>query len=159
MKDSWKLQWGLGPYNDLLDIEYRPIPYNTNILKSAFGLTSKPIIRKVIYNAPATIIMWEDGSKTVVKCSEDDVYDPMTGFLLCYLKHSLGNDSAAFHRFLKDFGPKPEQYNSADIDLQQAYAKLNSAASKAAVSIGDAAARILDGIAKTFGGSDKEDKK
>lgn len=109
---------------------------------------------KVIYNPPATIIIWPMGDKTVVKCCEDDIYDPMTGFLLCCLKHYIGadNDPAKFHRFLKDFGPKPEQYDSEDTDLQQAYAKLNIAASKAALSLGDAAVRILDGITKAFGG-------
>ena len=109
---------------------------------------------KVIYNPPATIVIWTMGGKTVVKCCEDDIYDPMTGFLLCCLKHYIGadNDPAKFHRFLKDFGPKPEQYDSEDIDLLEAYTRLNSAASKAAISIGNATARILDGIAKAFGG-------
>ena len=111
---------------------------------------------KVIYNPPATIVIWPMGDKTVVKCCEDDIYDPMTGFLLCCLKHYLGadNDPAKFHRFLKDFGPKPEQYDTEG--LLQVYTILNNAWSKAASSIGDAMARILDGIANTFGGSDKE---
>lgn len=98
---------------------------------------------KVIYNPPATIIIWPLGNKTVVKCCEDDIYDPMTGFLLCCLKHYIGadDDPAKFHRFLKDFGPKPEEY-SEDIDLQQVYVKV---------------VRILDGITEALGGSDKED--
>lgn len=113
---------------------------------------------KVIYNPPATIIIWPMGAKTVVKCCEDDIYDPMTGFLLCCLKHYIGadNDPAKFHRFLKDFGPKPEQYYGTDTDLLQAYAELNNAWSKAAVSFGNVAARILDGITRAFEGSDEE---
>lgn len=110
---------------------------------------------KVIYNPPATIIIWPLGNKTVVKCCEDDIYDPMTGFLLCCLKHYIGadDDPAKFRRFLKDFGPKPEQHDSADIDIQETCAKLNIAASRAALSIGDAAVRILDAITNAFGGN------
>ena len=48
-------------------------------------------IKRVIYNDPATIILWRDGTKTVVKCDKDDKYDPEKGFLLCVLKRLLGN--------------------------------------------------------------------
>lgn len=30
----------------------------------------KPKIEKVVFNAPATIVMWDDHTKTVVKCTE-----------------------------------------------------------------------------------------
>ena len=33
-----------------------------------------PGIKKVIFNDPATIVLWDDGTKTVVKCSEGDTY-------------------------------------------------------------------------------------
>lgn len=138
----------MGPHNDLPEIIFRPVPYSTDILmsaRSALGLISKPRIRKVIYNAPATIILWEDGSKTVVKCSEDDIYDPMTGFLLCCLKYFLGNDSAAFHRFLKEYGPKEQPPDPELDDLSKDLIK------KTATSIGTAAGRVLDAIVEAFG--------
>ena len=50
-------------------------------------------IKKVIFNKPATIIVWFDGSKTVVKCQPGDVYDPEKGFVMAYLKKLLGNDN------------------------------------------------------------------
>ena len=50
-------------------------------------------IKKVIFNSPATIIMWNDGSKTVVKCQTGDEYDPEKGFVMAYLKKLLGNDN------------------------------------------------------------------
>lgn len=31
---------------------------------------TKPKIEKVVFNAPATIVMWDDHTKTVVKCTE-----------------------------------------------------------------------------------------
>ena len=52
----------------------------------------KPIkIKKVIYNNPATIVMWSDGTKTVVKCSARDTYDPEKGLAMAIAKKSFGN--------------------------------------------------------------------
>ena len=48
-------------------------------------------IRDVIFNNPATIIIWSDGTKTVVKCQQGDEYDPERGFLLCVAKKMFGN--------------------------------------------------------------------
>lgn len=42
--------------------------------------------RDIIFHDPATIIMWSDGTKTVVKCHEEDTYDKEKGLALCYLK-------------------------------------------------------------------------
>lgn len=48
---------------------------------------------KVIYNDPATIIFWNDGTKTVVKAHDGDQYDPVVGFLLAVMKRFYGNKS------------------------------------------------------------------
>lgn len=60
-----------------------------------------PGIAKVIYNPPATIILWEDETKTVVKCCETDIYDPEKGFAMAVIKKLCGNKSAPFHRLFK----------------------------------------------------------
>lgn len=65
---------------------------------SATGLMEKAV--NVIYNPPATIAIWADGSKTVVKCDKDDVYDPKYGLALCYMKKALGS-SRAFNDALR----------------------------------------------------------
>lgn len=43
-------------------------------------------IKKVIFNGPATIIIWENGDKTVVKCREGDTYDKRLGFMYACTK-------------------------------------------------------------------------
>lgn len=48
-------------------------------------------IKKVIFNNPATIVMWRDGTKTVVKCQEEDTYDETLGLLYCIAKKAYGN--------------------------------------------------------------------
>ena len=50
-----------------------------------------PNIKDVIFNNPATIIIWEDGEKTVVKCQEGDIYDPEKGLAMAITKRALGN--------------------------------------------------------------------
>lgn len=54
-------------------------------------LDVKPIIKKVIFNEPATIVFWEDGTKTVVKCREGDEFDPEKGLAMAVTKKALGN--------------------------------------------------------------------
>lgn len=48
-------------------------------------------IKEVIYNDPATIVFWSDGTKTVSKVSGNDVYNPETGLSICIMKKLLGS--------------------------------------------------------------------
>ena len=53
--------------------------------------TKLPEIKDVIFNEPATIVMWSDGTKTVVKCQEGEGYDPEKGLAMAISKKALGN--------------------------------------------------------------------
>ena len=57
------------------------------------AIAPNPKVKRAIFNNPATIIYWTDGTKTVVKCQEGDSYDPEKGFVMAYLKKLLGNDN------------------------------------------------------------------
>lgn len=50
-------------------------------------------IKDVIFNDPATIVFWNDGTKTVVKCQTDkgDTYNPELGLAMCIIKRMCGN--------------------------------------------------------------------
>lgn len=48
-------------------------------------------IEKVIFNKPATIVIFKDDSKLVTKCSESDIYDPFVGYLVVLAKYVLPN--------------------------------------------------------------------
>ena len=50
-----------------------------------------PEVKKVIFNDPATIVYWKDGTKTVVKCQKGDDFDPEKGFAMAFLKKCWGN--------------------------------------------------------------------
>lgn len=47
-------------------------------------------IKNVIFNPPATIVMWSDGTKTVVKAQDED-FDPEKGLAMAISKKALGN--------------------------------------------------------------------
>lgn len=47
-------------------------------------------IENVIYNNPATIVFWKDGTKTVVKASNEE-FDPEKGLAMAYVKKLHGN--------------------------------------------------------------------
>jgi hypothetical protein len=46
-------------------------------------------IEKVIFNGPATIVFWKDGTKTVVKYQDVDTPDPEKGLAMAIAKHYL----------------------------------------------------------------------
>lgn len=52
---------------------------------------TNPPISKVIFNPPATIVFWKDGSKTVVKCQYGDMFDPEKGLAMAFMKKAYGN--------------------------------------------------------------------
>ena len=62
-------------------------------------------IKKVIFNGPATIVIWVDGSKTVVKCAEGDGYSKFSGLAIAMCKRMYGTD---FKRIFNHFIPKEE---------------------------------------------------
>lgn len=52
-----------------------------------------PYVKRVIISPPATIILWEDDTKTICKCSEGEEFDIEKGIAMCFLKKMFGNPS------------------------------------------------------------------
>lgn len=65
-------------------------------------------IKKVHFNDPATVVLWADGTKTVVKCGEEDIYDPQTGLLMCIAKKAYGNNGK-FNDILREWVPEEKE--------------------------------------------------
>lgn len=57
-------------------------------------------IENVIFNGPATIVFWSDGTKTVVKCN-NDLYDKEKGLAMAIVKKFLGNKGNYYNVFKK----------------------------------------------------------
>lgn len=86
---------------------YEPIEltFDVNMVGEAVRRIIDPVstfceIRKVIFNDPATIVFWRDGSKTVVKCREGEAFDKWTGLSMALAKRVYGCE---FHHIFKKF--------------------------------------------------------
>lgn len=94
------------------DIEfYVKEEYLRNDMASILGLYSSSIelrtgIKKVIFNGPATIVIWADDTKTVVKCAEGDGYSKFSGLAIAICKHIYGPN---FKKVFNHFIPKEEK--------------------------------------------------
>lgn len=93
---------------------YHKVQANVEVIKRRYlpeenilPIESTPLvsceIKNVIFHEPATIVYWDDGSKTVVICQEGDIYDEEKGLAMAISKKALGNNHAAGGRFKKAF--------------------------------------------------------
>lgn len=91
-----------------------------------FGMC-RVCIRKVIFNDPATIVLWSDGSKTVVKCGPEDTYDMEKGLAMAIVKKMAGNDNR-FHKVFKQYSKKKKKESGSVGSITDMMAGLNQAA-------------------------------
>lgn len=70
-------------------------------------------IKRVIFNDPATIVLWRDGSKTVVKCQADDEYDKRIGLAMAICKKFFGN-KGNYNDVFKEWIPDEEEDEALD---------------------------------------------
>lgn len=73
--------------------DYTKYSYNTNKIKD------------VIFSPPATIVLWNDGTKTVVKAGERDIYDPEKGLVMAIAKKFFGNKGNYYNNVRKFVEP------------------------------------------------------
>lgn len=73
------------------------------------GVRKTYAIERVIFNDPATIVIWSDKTKTVVKCQPGDAYDREKGLALCIAKKFLGNKGSFNNVFKKYLGEEVEK--------------------------------------------------
>lgn len=88
--------------------------------------TKLPGIKNVIFNEPATIIIWKDGTKTVVKCQEGESYDPEKGMAMAISKKALGNMGnycEVFKKWLPEV--EEEEVNDCLMSSKELCEKLN----------------------------------
>ena len=74
-----------------------------------------PDIKNVIFNDPATIVFWSDGSKTVVKVQDGDEYNEEKGLAMAISKKALGNKGNYCNVF-KKWLPEEDEKGSINIE-------------------------------------------
>lgn len=65
------------------------------------GKTYAPEIKDVIFNPPATIVKWADGTKSVVKADNGEAYDPEKGLAMAIARKMYGNKYDYYNVFKK----------------------------------------------------------
>lgn len=83
-----------------------------DILRDLFGsyskeerMKNKPLtIENVIFNKPATIVFWSDGTKAVVKAQGKARFDKEKGLAMAISKKFLGNKGNYYNEFKKYLG-------------------------------------------------------
>lgn len=70
--------------------------YSGKGIKPLFEIDNGPRYRitDVIFNDPATIVLWADGTKTVVKCNGEQVFDPEKGLAMAIVKKYMGTNKS-----------------------------------------------------------------
>ena len=117
--------------------------YYRNILNSIYVANPyyRPEIKNVIFNDPATIVFWTDGTKTVVKCQEDDEFDPEKGLTMAIAKKIYGNKGSycnVVKKWCDPYHEKQKEKNDlvtriCDLSKKAALAALDAAMTEASI--------------------------
>lgn len=103
----------------------------------------QPEIKNVIFNDPATIVFWTDGTKTVVKCQEDDEFDPEKGLTMAIAKKVYGNKGSYCNVIKKWCDPYHEKQKEKN-DLVARICDLGKKATSALAALDMAEAAIAN---------------
>ena len=102
--DLWMNADFANPYVNRLQ---EMISNKTDYTKYSDKKARVPDIKDVIFSPPATIVLWADGTKTVVKCQENEgEYSKEVGLAMCICKKVYGNKgnyNNIFKKFIKEY--------------------------------------------------------
>lgn len=95
--DIFKYQHGykmITPYTSCIEfIDSKVAAYKPHSI-CAVGRTYKEaannLVKRIIFNPPVTIVFWQDGTKTVVKCQNGEEFDPEKGLAMAVIKKGMG---------------------------------------------------------------------
>lgn len=112
------VEYTINRYRDCASIKYY-LPAGLDLAKEIEGTPKYniPEVKRIIYSGPATIVFWEDSTKTVVKAQPDEeYYDPDKAFAMAVCKKLFGNKfnrhlTQAQKAFRKDMGNAFEESN------------------------------------------------
>ena len=95
-----------------------PYPTFGGAYTDAYG--NKVYIKQIIFNKPATIVFWSDGTKTVSKCHEEDEYSTTVGMLTAVMKKFAGGDFVS--KTLRDWSEPVVGSNKVTLsDVRKSY--------------------------------------
>lgn len=100
------------PFDQLSEIHTKN--YNQATSRISSSSKSFPSIKNVYFNNPVTVVIWDDGTKTVVKCQKQmgDTYSKETGLAMCITKKALGNKGNYYDIFKKWIPEIEDEYTN-----------------------------------------------
>jgi hypothetical protein len=80
--------------------------------------SQRPEIRKVHFSGPVTCVIWDDGTKTLVRCKEGEQLDPEKGLAMAIAKKTLGTNKTGsnYYDIFKLWLPKHSAADHANGD-------------------------------------------
>lgn len=89
------------------------VKYVKDTFNSIYGVYGRNQfdIKKVYFKDPVTVVLWEDGSKTIVKRDERDTYDAEKALAMAIAKKALCNNGNYYNVF-KKWVPKERDSNA-----------------------------------------------
>ena len=100
------------------------VMYPGHYIVPNISMIRKPVIKKVIFNDPATIVIWDDETKTVVKCCEGDEFDPEKGLAMAISKKVLGGSLKEVKKWTDEYYKKQEEISSLLYKMAEAFRKI-----------------------------------
>lgn len=77
--------------------EYPILKVEASLSPSCVTAFNNVSITNVIFSPPATVVFWSDRTKTVVKCLENEVYDPEKGIAMAISKKMIGDNKYEYY--------------------------------------------------------------
>lgn len=87
--------------------------------------TYLPEITHVYFNDPVTVVMWADGTKTIVRCQDGDVYSKETGLALCVTKKAFGNEPN-FNNLFRKWMPMEKEKIETPVNIKKAIEEIRT---------------------------------
>lgn len=96
-ESAYQITTTRNPYlnqGSMLDVSF-------NVRKEYNKMFKMDKVKRVIFNPPATIVYWLDGTKTIVKTQNGEIFDKEKGFAMACAKKFFGNKGNYYNEFRK----------------------------------------------------------
>lgn len=100
LKVAMNSVYGLNSHSKTLEYAANDIEETIKTLYNKMYKLEQKYIESVIFNDPATIVFWNDGTKTVVKV-QNEKFDPEKGLAMAIAKKYFGNHGNYYNEFKK----------------------------------------------------------
>lgn len=115
-------------YQGLKKLQDGQSEYTKELLNKLIGGTDEMKnvdVKKIIFSGPKTIVLWSDGTKTIVSMSKDETnFDPEAAFCAAYTKKMFGTNSK-IKRVIKEKSNIEQHQRIVEEKLKEELAKIS----------------------------------